>query len=48
MDFATFSRFKRKERKKKENKIKERHVFVFDIVAGNIAGALIICLCPHI
>ena len=29
MDFATFSRFKRKERKRKEN---ERKTFVFDIV----------------
>ena len=39
MDFATFSRFKRKERKKKENKTKERHLYLI-LSAGNIAGIL--------
>ena len=39
MDFDTFSRFKRKDRK--ETKEKER-------TDSNIAGALIIFLCPHV
>ena len=39
MDFATFSRSKKKERKKKEKKTKERHLYLI-WSAGNIADIL--------
>ena len=43
MDFATFSRFKRKDRKERDGK-RKRDICGFDI----IFFALIICLCPHV
>ena len=46
MDVATFSRFKRKDRK--ERKEKERNTLCLNLSAMNIAGALVICLCPHV
>ena len=45
MDFATFLRFKSKDRR--EKKTKERHLCL-SLSAGNIAGTLDVCLCPHV
>ena len=45
MNFATFSRFKSKDRREKETK--ERHLCL-SLSAGNIAGTLNICLCPYV